>query len=67
MGRKPIPPELTDAAAVHAAMTQVNRAIGPLAASPLDTKAATSMRAALDRATSPAVRTALQRLQGWRS
>ncbi|MGL5827190.1 MAG: hypothetical protein ACRCYU_20590 [Nocardioides sp.] len=57
-----VPRELADAAAVHAARDAVVVALGPLAASPLDEQATSRMRAALDRAHSPAVRQAIRRL-----
>jgi hypothetical protein len=54
--------DLADAAAVHAAREDIVRALGPLAAAPLDEQAVTSMRRALRRAGSPRVRAALLRV-----
>jgi hypothetical protein len=56
------PRELEDAAKVHAARDEVVRALGPLAASPLDERAVEEMQKALGRASSPAVRQAVRRL-----
>lgn len=50
-------------AAVDAACQQIVQAIGPLAASPLDERAAARMRVALQRAEPAAVRRALRRLR----
>lgn len=57
-----IPRDLADAAAVHAARDAILLALGPLAASPLDERATIQMKAALERAESPAVRRAIRRL-----
>ena len=57
-----VPRDLADAAAVHAARDAIVLALGPLAASPLDEQATTRMKAALERAESPAVRRAIRRL-----
>lgn len=57
-----IPRDLADAAAVHAARDAIVLALGPLAASPLDQQATVQMKAALERAESPAVRRAIRRL-----
>ncbi|WP_216610089.1 hypothetical protein [Cellulosimicrobium protaetiae] len=57
------PRDLVDAAAVHAAREEIVQALGPLAASPLDEDAAGLMRSALERAQSPAVRSAVRRMR----
>lgn len=57
-----VPRDLADAAAVHAAREAIVLALGPLAASPLDEQATARMKAALERAESPAVRRAIRRL-----
>lgn len=54
--------ELVDAATVHAARRDVVQAVAALAVSPLDEQAADLMRAALTRATSPAVKRAVGRI-----
>ena len=54
--------DLDAAATVHAARLQIVEAIAPLAASPLDERAADRMRRALERARPPKVRAALSRL-----
>lgn len=54
--------DLAAAAAVHAAREEIVLALGPLAASPLEERAAARMRLALERAQSPAVRNAIRRL-----
>ncbi len=61
--KDPAAQELADAAAVYAAREEIIRALGPLAASPLDERAADGMRAALERVQSPAVRRAVRRLK----
>lgn len=54
--------DLAAAAAVHAAREDIVKALGPLAASPLDERACERMRRALARADSAAVRDAVRRL-----
>lgn len=56
--------ELQAAAAVNRAREVVVRALGVLAAKPLDEQAAEQMRAALDEAGSAEVKAALRRLRG---
>ena len=56
------PSELLDAAAVHAARERIVRALGPLAARPLDEGAAERMREALARNESPEIRAAVRRM-----
>lgn len=56
--------DLAAVATVHAARLQIVAAIGILAASPLDERAAERMRLALERAMSPQVRAALSKLSG---
>jgi hypothetical protein len=56
--------ELEDAAAVHAAREDIARAVGELAARPLDEQAAERMRRALARASSARVRGAVRRITG---
>lgn len=55
--------DLAAAATVHATREAVVRALGPLAARPLDERAARQMRRALARATSAEVRAALRHLE----
>ena len=59
----PVVRERAEAAAVAAAREEIVRALGPLAASPLNEPAVQRMRRALARADSPAVRAAVRRLR----
>ena len=59
----PVVRERVEAAAVAAAREEIVRALGPLAASPLNEPAVQRMRRALARADSPAVRAAVRRLR----
>jgi hypothetical protein len=56
------PSDLADAAVVHAERARITRALGRLAARPLDEDVVEEMRQVLDHAASPAVRAAVRRM-----
>lgn len=55
---------LTDAASVNAAREEIVRALGPLAASPLDEPAVAEIQQVLGRVDSPVLRQALRKVSG---